>query len=58
LTAAETVLNSPEAVVPERTTIAPRGGAFRILAKERLKRENKKKYVAYLEKLAIVLNID
>ena len=58
MTAAETVLNSPEAVVPERTTAAPGGGTVRVAAKERPKRENKRRYVACLEKPAIVLVID
>ena len=58
MTAAETVLNSPEAVVPERTTAAPGGGTVRFAAKERPKRENKKKNVAYLEKPTIALIID
>lgn len=56
LTAAETVLNSPEAVVPKRTTTAPGGGAVWIAAKAGPKRENNKKYAADLEKPAIVLS--
>ena len=53
LTAAEMVLNSPEAVVPERTTIAPEGGTVRVAAKARPKRV--KRYTTDLEKPAIVL---
>ena len=57
LTAAETVLNSPESVVPERTTAAPGGGTVRVAAKAKLKREKNKKYATDLDKPAIVLSI-